>query len=149
MKRLWSCIFKFVVRCAIWYHLYNLKNVNCTNSTKLRNASHLWILSSAFSEDYSLILVVFLKAFIAVLLQKSCYSENKTMSSFFYKILFAELTLPRNIVEILLGMIFTILSPNRRNKFPEIFSKLINFQFSKFTVLSLLDRLNSTKFTEF
>ena len=57
----------FVVRCAIWYHLYNLKNVkntpwrsvacnftkintppwvflmflNCTNSTKLRNASHL------------------------------------------------------------------------------------------------------------
>ena len=62
----------FVVRCAIWYHLYNLKNVknihggvlilvklqaevallhdgcfsrflNCTNGTKARNASHLVI----------------------------------------------------------------------------------------------------------
>ena len=41
-----------VMRCAIWYHLYNLKNVenthrgvlrflNCTNGTKSRKASHM------------------------------------------------------------------------------------------------------------
>ena len=44
----------FVMRCAIWHHLYNLRNVknthgrvlllvkvNCTNGTKSRKASHL------------------------------------------------------------------------------------------------------------
>ena len=42
----------YVIRCAIWYQLCNLKNVknsyggfsrflNCTNDTKLRNAPHI------------------------------------------------------------------------------------------------------------
>ena len=60
----WNC--KYVMRCAIWYHLHNLKNVkkpdggvvllvtksntppwvfftffNCTNGTTLRNASNI------------------------------------------------------------------------------------------------------------
>ena len=62
-------ILTFVMRCAVWYHLYNLKNVknthvgvlilgnftkistppwmfftflNCTNGTKQRNAPHLF-----------------------------------------------------------------------------------------------------------
>ena len=67
VKVLGSCLQawkkKYVMLCAIWYHLYNLKNVrntkhpwrsvtfgkvagfsrflNCTNDTKLRNASQM------------------------------------------------------------------------------------------------------------
>ena len=57
---MWARYLLYVVRCAIWYHLYNLKNVknthggvltlllgyfsrflNCTNGTKSHNASHI------------------------------------------------------------------------------------------------------------
>ena len=55
----WTLSNIYVTVCAIWYHLYNLKNVknthrksnilhgyfsrflNCTNGTKLRNAPHM------------------------------------------------------------------------------------------------------------
>ena len=48
----WILSFIHVVRCAIWYHLHNLKDVkntdgcfsrflNCANGTKLRNAPHI------------------------------------------------------------------------------------------------------------
>ena len=74
-KKKWCYKSQYVMRCAIWCHLYNLKNVkpatllkltllygcfsrflNCTNSTKSRNASHMncyYINTYTFNTTYT------------------------------------------------------------------------------------------------
>ena len=42
------------MRCAIWYHLHNLKkvkNTHCSNGTKSRNAPHIVYEDSRTHED--------------------------------------------------------------------------------------------------
>ena len=81
-----------------------------------------------FPSDFS----TFLKNFVVVFFQKNCHSKNKIISIFFNKNLFLEPIVSRNVEEIIFGMIFRILSPNCRKKSQEIFSKIVNLQFSNF-----------------
>lgn len=91
-----------------------------------------------FPSDFS----TFLKNFVVVFFQKNCHSKNKIISIFFNQNLFLEPIVSRNVEEIIFGMIFRILSPNCRKKSQEIFSKIVNLQFSNFD-------WQTTKLTEF
>ena len=97
----------YIMRCAIWYHLYNLKNaknthggvlilvklhgcfscfLNCTNATKSRNASHMQNHSTFFEFSWT---KPFLKESYAILLKLHDLSMIK--SSAFLKLVWTEL----------------------------------------------------------